>query len=151
MENKQCQGCGQPFQPRPQVPQQLYCSSPECQRARRQQWQRSKLKSDPDYRDNQARAQQTWSQRNPDYWRMYRETHPEHVERNRVLQRDRDAKARIGRLAKMDASNPSHPLPPGLYQLSPVTDSNLAKMDVWIVEITVRSRQSVPRVDLAKR
>jgi hypothetical protein len=37
MENKLCVACDQPFQPRPQVPHQSYCSAPDCQRERRRQ------------------------------------------------------------------------------------------------------------------
>ena len=66
---KHCAHCGQPFEPRPQVPDQAFCSAPDCQRARKRQWQRAKLQSDPDYRINQRAAQQAWSQRNQDYWR----------------------------------------------------------------------------------
>ena len=84
MGSRQCVACGQPFQPRPQVPQQSYCSAPGCQRARRRQWQRLKLQTDPDYQDNQARARQAWSQRNPKYWRKYRKSHPKYVERSRI-------------------------------------------------------------------
>ena len=31
-----------------------------CQKERRRQWQKNKLQTDPDYRDNQARAQKAW-------------------------------------------------------------------------------------------
>ena len=78
---KRCAHCGQPFEPRPQVPDQAYCSAPDCQRARKRQWQRSKLQSDPDYRINQRAAQQAWSQRNQDYWHNYRDDRPEYAKR----------------------------------------------------------------------
>jgi len=116
MEHKQCIACGLSFKPRPQIPQQSYCSSPDCQRERRRQWQRDKLQSDPDYQDNQARAQQAWSLRNPDYWREYRASHPKYVERNRALQQERNAKAMVAPIAKMDASTPAIPLPSGIYE-----------------------------------
>ena len=48
MTTKRCAYCGRPFEPRPQVPDQAFCASRECQRARKRQWQRDKLKSDPD-------------------------------------------------------------------------------------------------------
>lgn len=151
MESKRCVACGQLFQPRPQVPQQSYCSAPDCQRERRRQWQRGKLRTDPDYQDNQARAQQAWSQRNPDYWREYRESHPEYVERNRVQQHDRNAKTMAGPIAKMDVSNHVTPLPSGIYHLRLATDAGIAKMDVWTVEITVHACKTVPHVEIAKR
>lgn len=106
---RRCTCCGKPFAHRPQVPDQAYCASPDCQRARKRQWQRAKLQSDPDYRDNQRAAQQAWSQRNPDYWRGYRDTPPGYAQRNREQQRSRD-QARNDDLAKMDVCN----LPPGL-------------------------------------
>ncbi len=151
MENKQCVACSQPFQPRPQVPHQSYCSAPDCQRERRRQWQRLKLQTDPDYQGNQSRAQQAWSQRNPNYWREYREVHPQYVERNRALQHERNAKTVVGSIAKMDASKPGIPLPSGIYRLSLVADAEIAKMDVWTVEIIVHACECVPRVEIAKR
>lgn len=151
MANKQCTACGQPFQPRPQVPQQSYCSAPGCQRERRRQWQYLKRQTDPDYQDNQTRAQQAWSQRNPDYWREYRESHPEYVKRNRTRQQERNAKAMVSPIAKMDVSNPVIPLPSGIYHLSLVTDDGIAKMDVWTVEIRVHTCACQPHVEIAKR
>ena len=178
MSKKRCSACGRFFQTRPQVPHQSYCSSPGCQRERRREWQHIKLQSDPDYQDNQSRAQQAWSQRNPNYWRDYREAHPAYVVRNRALQQGRNAKSSASSIAKMDASNPSFPLPSGLYRLSLVpdvqiakmdlsipttrlpsgiyslslvTDAGIAKMDAWTVEITVHACECGPRVAIAKR
>lgn len=151
MVNKQCVACGQSFQPRPQVPQQAYCSAPSCQHQRKRQWQRNKMQTDPDYQDNQSRAQQAWNGRNPDYWRNYRKSHPEYVERNRSLQRGRNAKSKANPVAKMDASIPANPLPTGIYQLCLVTDDKIAKMDVWTVAITVHACECKPNVNIAKR
>ena len=76
MATKTCAACGQTFQPHHKVPNQTYCSSPDCQKERRQSWDRKQQKSDSDYRDNKSRAQQTWTERNPDYWRKYRNEPP---------------------------------------------------------------------------
>lgn len=51
-----CLACGNAFMPMRHVPHQRYCSSEACQRARRRDWQSNQLRSDSDYRDNQARA-----------------------------------------------------------------------------------------------
>ena len=67
-----CANCGTPFQPRPQVPNQAYCSSPKCQRARKLRWQQDKLRSDPLYRESQRDAQRAWLGRHPGYWVTYR-------------------------------------------------------------------------------
>lgn len=151
MESKQCSACGQIFQPRPQVPDQSYCSLPICQRERRRKWQKIKLQFDSDYQDNQARAQQAWSQRNPEYWREYRKSHPKYAERNRVLQHERNKKPTADKIANMDLSDRLSLLPSGIYNLSLVTDDGIAKMDVWTVEITVHSCQYKSKAKIAKR
>jgi hypothetical protein len=136
---KHCAACGQSFRPRPQAPNQSYCSAHACQRERRRRWQRAKLQSDPDYRDNQSSAQRAWLDRNPDYWREYREAHPDYVERNRNRQRTRRTLTKTIPVAKMDVSMPLQALPSGVYCLQRVVAPGVAKMDAWIVEITVVS------------
>ena len=84
MAERRCAACGRWFEPRCNVPQQRYCSRPECQRSRRRRWQREKLAADADYRANQAAAQRRWSKHYPEYWRRYRERHPDYRERDRV-------------------------------------------------------------------
>lgn len=151
MAIKQCLACGQSFQPRPQVPLQSYCSAPSCQQHRKRQWQRNKLQTDPDYQENQQRAQKSWIERNLDYWRQYRKSHPKYVDRNRTLQRKRNAKAKTNQVANMDASTTAKLLPSGIYRLSLVTETKLAKMDVWILEITVHVCDCQPCAGIAKR
>jgi hypothetical protein len=133
---RHCVCCGEPFEPRPQVPDQAYCSAPDCQRTRKRQWQRAKLQSDPDYRINQRAAQQAWSQRNSDYWRNYRDAWPDCEQRNREQQRSRDARARDRArevdLAKMDVCS----LPTGLYRITGHSAFPRQNGDSWIVEIT---------------
>jgi len=134
---KRCLACGDPFPLRAQSPEQSYCSSPDCQRQRKRLWQREKRQTDDDYRENQARAQQKWLNGRLDYWRRYRAEHPEYTERNRERQRERSAARRSESIAKMDASKPASALASGTYRLSTIRPPGVAKMDVWIVEITV--------------
>lgn len=117
---RHCTCCGKPFEPRPQVPDQSFCSAPDCQRARKRQWHRAKLQSDPDYRINQRAAQQAWSQRNQDYWRSYRDQ-----------QRSRDQGRNVD-LAKMDACD----LPSGLYRITRHPAFPRESDGSWVVEIT---------------
>ena len=91
MLKKLCAHCGKTFLPRPQTPDQSYCSKPQCQKARRKLWLDEKRKSDFIFRDKQARAQKAWMERNPDYWRKYRKKNPDYVERNRARQRSATA------------------------------------------------------------
>lgn len=144
MQSKQCAGCGKLFHPRPQTPRQSYCASAACQRERRRRWQRARRQSDPEYRENQARAQAAWAAQHPDYWREYRRSHPAYRERNGRQQQARDARRAARVLAKMDVSTRETPVPSGIYRLSPATRDDLAKMDAWMVRITVVSTPYAP-------
>ena len=137
MESVRCAACGKVFRPRPQVPQQCYCAAPACQRERRRLWQQAKRQSDPNYQDNQTRAQRAWRDRNPDYWSEYRRTHPQYSERNRTQQRERNDRRRERLIAKMDVSTPVFPIPSGIYQISHAPSAGIAKMDAWTVQITL--------------
>ena len=134
---KRCLACGDPFPLRTHSRDQSYCSAPECQRQRRKLWQREKRQTDDDYRQNQARAQRKWLDSQPDYWQRYRAEHPDYTQRNREQQRARSATQRVGMIAKMDASKPAPVLASGTYRLSAIAPNGVAKMDAWIVEITV--------------
>lgn len=107
MEQVPCLCCGRFFIPRNK--KQNYCSTISCQRARKADWQRHKMRSDPDYKRDQRISQKKWLGSNQDYWKKYRLKHPEKVERNRALQRLRNK----NRLKKVWVDN-----------------SNIAKMDV---------------------
>ena len=146
MAKRWCAACGGLFVPRRNVPQQRYCSKPACQRTRRQRWQRHKLKSDADYRANQAAAQRRWRERHPDYWRRYRQTHPEYAAHNRERQRTRNRRRRSAGtgpspppIANMDAYRSQKPFRSGTYRLIPVMAGEVAKMDAYVVEMHVLS------------
>lgn len=143
-ERRKCKNCHRSFSPRPQNPDQQYCSEPACQRARKRIWQQRKLLADLDYHANQSAAQSCWKKKNPDYWRKYRERNPDYVVRNRERQLERNRRRRgqdTGQIpiAKMDASTPERSINPGRYLLSRVESSLIAKMDALIVEINVIS------------
>jgi len=142
MERRRCAACGKALRPRSQVPHQMYCSAAACQRGRRRRWQRVKRRSDADYRENQARAQRAWAQGHRDYWREYRRTHPEYCESNRraARRRQRDRRQRAAPFAKMDASTALSRVPSGTYRLVPAGAEEFAKMDAWIVEMTLISK-----------
>jgi len=141
-----CLACGNAFHPLLQVPNQRYCSAPGCQRERRRRWQRQHLRSDADYRDNQARAQAKWRARRPDYWRQYRASHPTYRERNCVLQRRRNARRTSSAVANMDASVPLRPLMSGFYILRRAAGTGVAKMNACTVHIAVLSAPNRPPI-----
>src|SRR5271166_6666107 len=76
-----------------------------------------------------------------------RRTHPQYSEINReaARRRQRDRRRRAAsrdspRFAKMDASMADSPVPSGTYRLVPAAAGEFAKMDAWMVEITLVSK-----------
>ena len=147
MEKLLCVYCGDLFEASPKHKNQSACKKPACQRAKKAEWQRHKMKTDPVYNASQKISQKQWAKENPDYWKKYRRNHPEKAERNRALQAIRNRKARSkdisrGRelplIAKMDASKSDRFHAFGQFWLIPV----IAKMDalkVNMVEIPICS------------
>ena len=120
------------FYPHAKVPNQKYCSSIDCQRFRRRLWQRSKRSNDDDYKKNQIESQNTWTKKNPGYWKAYRYKNPAKAARNSTLQniRNRRRRTKIGvestLIAKMDVSNNTSVGLFGPFLMVPM----IAKMDV---------------------
>lgn len=137
--SKRCKACGEDFRPHPQVPMQTYCSTSECQRERRRRSQQKKRLDDPNYLGNDSDYNKYWATKNLDYWKRYRESHPDYVDRNRQMQQNRNQKQRDAKIAKVDVSALNFSLPSGRYRLTPVTGHEIANEDSWIVEITALS------------
>src|ERR1017187_3709101 len=137
--SKRCIACGEDFRPHPQVPMQTYCSAAECQRERRRCSQQKKRREDPDYRENDTRCNKDWAVQNSEYWKQYREKHPDYADRNRQMQQNRNQKQRDAKIAKVGVSALNFVLPSGRYRLTHVTADEIANEDSWIVEITALS------------
>ena len=134
-----CAACGKEFEPRPQILNQAYCSAPECQRERHRIWQKKKRQADPKYRQDDADCNRDWASDHPSYWQKYRTDHPDYTERNRKLQRERNLKTKRAPIANENASIRDISLQSGRYWLVPIDSDGIAKVDAWIVEITVIS------------
>jgi len=139
-----CINCGSSFIQSLRHKHQSYCKREKCQRAKKADWQRQKLRTDPDYKASQKVSNRKWMASNPGYFKSYREKNPEKAARNRMLQRLRNKKkassttGRQGIIAKMDASALlSQPRfkAMGQYWLVPV----IAKMDALKVNMVVIS------------
>jgi len=139
--DKVCACCKTRFNPLSTVKNQRYCRKLVCQNARKKSWQRMKLASDNDYRKNQAKAQKTWCGKHPRYWKEYRARNSAYTEHNRLLQQERNRRRKVepSVIAKMEESTPRKNIPFGQYRLSPVCMPGIAKMDEWIVEISIIS------------
>ena len=130
-----CFHCGEYFPPSPRHKDQKYCKKPVCQRAKKAEWQRNKMATDPVYKADQKQSHYEWLRATPNYWKDYRKRNPEKAERNRILQiirnrrrrkcQDSVAKMDASVIAKMDASKRNDFRLVGQFWLVPV----IAKMD----------------------
>jgi len=96
-----CQHCQEVKQRNPRIKQgQNYCGLAACRKASRREWKRMKYSTDDSYRERSLEDQRRWRKKKPahSYQRIYRELHPEYVERNRQAQRKRNQKRRDGLL-----------------------------------------------------
>lgn len=100
---------------------------------------RQSLRTPPDCR---RAAQQAWSQRNPDYWRNYRDARPEYAQRNRDQQRSRDQGRNVD-LAKMDTCD--------LYRITRYPALPRENGDSWVVEITPVCVTCPCKVDVSRK
>jgi len=113
-----CSHCGRPVSANPRVKNQRYCGEKDCQRASKRKWQRDKLAIDDDYKANQRACQADWHKRNPDFYKEYREKHPDYRKRNTLLQRCRNAKTRV--IATMDTLELDPARKPQVFYLLPL-------------------------------
>lgn len=134
MEEKRCAHCGCPLDLNPRSKNQRYCGKKECQRARKRLWQKAKMATDPDYRANQRECNKDWRDRNPDYWRDYRKSHPGYAERNRLLQKAR----RAGGNASIFATEASvADFLGGARNFWIIPEGRVAKMDAFPLKVTM--------------
>jgi hypothetical protein len=145
MEKRWCFACGMVFEPRAQCPRQAYCTSEDCQRARKRLWQQAKRKTDDDYHQNQLEAQKAWQRAHPAYWRDYRDAHPEYTAGNRNLQRARNKRRTPGGqvIAKADASS-RWPPPAGLFKLVELRGALLEQGRAWTVRLVPLASEAQP-------
>lgn len=138
MEKRWCSSCGRAFEPRPQSPRQAYCPEPDCQQARKRLWQRTKRKTDYGYYENQVKSQARWRRQNSDYWRQYREDHPDYAATNREKQKERNTRHRqeSALIAKSDTSHENLPAS-GLYRLVAMESHQRGNHQEWVVQLTV--------------
>ena len=74
MKQKICPYCVQEFLGSRFHPDQVVCSSPDCQRRRRADYHRKKLAEDAEYRTQCEDSKAKWKENNPSYRKRYRAT-----------------------------------------------------------------------------
>jgi hypothetical protein len=142
-----CRYCQQFFRPSIYRPQQRVCNQPQCQRQRRSDYHRERVRRDAAYAEDVRASQKKWRQAHPNYWKQYRDKHPEAADQNRKHQRHRDQKRRVVNLAKNNlALDLKHEagevwlLGPGMKDLA---KNNLARAKVFIYQPLARVAAAV--------
>lgn len=106
---RRCPYCQHIFQPSPYRLQQRVCSQAECQRRRRADYHRQKIRTDPLYAQVVKDSRKQWRSEHADYQKTYWQTHPEAAERNRQRQRRRDRQDRVTSLLRNSLPGPLIP------------------------------------------
>ena len=136
--SRSCRYCQQIFQPSIYRPEQHVCSEPACQRQRRSEYHRKRIRRDAAYAEDVRASQRKWRHANLDYWKRYREQHPESVTRNRQRQQQRDQKRRVVNLAKMNLALDLKHEASEVWFVGPVVKdlakNNLAQSKVFIYQ-----------------
>ena len=141
MEPILCKNCFGFFPPSPRHKDQKYCMKPECRRAKKADWKRHKMNTDPKFQEDQYLANKKWAENHPGYWKDYRDNNPDKAERNRTLQivrnrrraerRNNNAKTETKVIAKVDPSKSNNITLLGRFWVVPV----IAKVDALKVNI----------------
>jgi hypothetical protein len=102
------------------------------------------MASDKDYKANQYDAQKRWCRKNQDYWRRYRDAHPDYVKRNRQLQRLRNGRRGADKplcqsIAKRYVLPEKKTDISGYYKMIPANEQMIAKSDVLLVKLDLIS------------
>jgi|APDOM4702015191_1054821.scaffolds.fasta_scaffold141047_1 hypothetical protein len=132
----QCQHCRKLRLKR--SPEQRYCGSEACQRARKNCWRQSKLREDPEYCANQRAATQAWLESqggSAAYYRRYRKQRRLARGANKSESGAQQASKPIAD-AKSDAETAQTRVKSGTYRLVPC---DAAKSDAIMVELSVIS------------
>lgn len=123
---------------------QHYCGDTKCQQARKNRWEKEKLKNDPLYRSKRKASKKAWYKKYPGdrYQTLYRDEHPGYVSVNREKQNLRNKKCTenmsASKIVKTDALIPESLYRSGLYEIIPYKtgmDEKVVKTDALIVEI----------------
>jgi hypothetical protein len=136
MPERCCRYCEQSFRPSIYRPEQKACSQSACQRHRRAEYHREKIRTDELYAETVTNSQNKWRQEHPDYGKQYRRQHPGAVKRNRELQQRRDQKRRLQNLAKNNVALDLKHFASEVWFFGPAA-SDLAKNNVASIKVFI--------------
>jgi len=142
-----CKHCGKIVSGNPRVKsEQRYCGLSSCQAARKNAWEKEKIRKDDDYRHRRRASKANWRKRYPShlYQHKYRESHPGYVFLNREKQQQRNEKRKVfntrTKIVKTDALTSERLITAGLYEFLPCRQNNsgkIVKSDALMVQLSL--------------
>ena len=139
-----CTYCHNHFTPSLFHPHQTTCTSPECQRRRKNDSHRKKIETDPDYKKTCIESRKKWCDNHPDYQRSYRLKHEAYVEQNRQMQQQRNHKRQLELIVKNNLAIDIKQLPARVWMTGPgleaIVKNNIAISQIVIFQAVSESR-----------
>jgi hypothetical protein len=138
-----CRHCGRQLPKDPRIKKQKYCSSRPCQNARRYTTNKVRTGKRPESRTLRQARNKRWRDTYPahEYQKRYRENHPEYVDHNRELQRERNKKRKNElppMIVKTYALSPQ-PLQDGVYRGFEVKSGKIVKTYALMAQMQVQT------------
>lgn len=142
-----CCECGKRRPRNPRLKgEQKYCGAARCQQSRKNAWERSRYRSDADYKCKRQASKQRWyetDRQGSAYQANYRKSHPSYREENRQKQilrnQNRSKGVSESKIVKTDALATQSIETQGIYVLLPYgkgTDSKeIVKTDALLVQL----------------
>jgi len=126
-----CHHCGKLVPRNPRIKKQKFCSSRACQNTRRYTTNKARVNKSSECRSLRKARNKSWRDNYPahEYQKEYRKKHPEYVNRNRELQKERNKKRKpepSTMIVKTYALSPQ-PLQDGLYRGFEVKTGKIVK------------------------
>ena len=143
-----CRGCSRQLAKNPRLAgrEQGYCKRRRCQQLRRSRWQRKRVRANSEYRAEQRAAEKLARQKDAGYYSKYRERHPEQLERNRLLQAERDRRRRAKAVClpatvdgepALPVEQPGSPPGAGRYRMQPLDVAGAPSFEVVLTPAEV--------------
>jgi len=146
-----CRNCGLEKEANYRLKEQKYCHQKPCQRARKRDYHKQRMAEDEQYRRDHLQSIADWRAKRPlaEYQRIYRQRHPDYVQKNREQQRWRNQKRRQRELTSWSdivKGNACSSLTPFTYLLTPchLNESRLiVKGDSLVVELSLFQKDAI--------
>ena len=142
-----CLHCGNLVPRNPQIKNQKYCSSRECQNARRCLTNKARARRSSESRSLRQARNARWRDNFPShqYQKEYREKHPQYVARNGQLQRERNKRRQryhSSMIVKTYALLP-RPLRDGIYTTFSIKGGKIVKTYALLAQMQAITKKSL--------